>query len=196
VRVWDGPELDGAFSGQEVLVRTKAGAERHVTLGQQAESNGRAKTYYVEEQSTLDVTAQDTEHANAEREVTVTDPGVYERADGVIFVVKPNRAKTALYAKRLVEINADRALEEGGRVQIEFEYEAGAVFTLAPEDKMPLERAKELTLRYGRCIVCGRKLKAAESVERGIGPVCIKSFAGWTTPGQLDLESVSLQEVS
>jgi hypothetical protein len=108
--------------------------------------------------------------------VTVTDPGVYETGDGEVYVVKPNREKTRLYAKRLVEINPERATETGERVQIEFEYARGAIYGLSPDMKMDLDRAKALTIRYGRCIVCGRNLKAAESVERGIGPVCIKSF--------------------
>jgi Family of unknown function (DUF6011) len=106
----------------------------------------------------------------------VTEAGVYETPSGDIFVVKPNREGTRLYAKRLVEINAQRATEAGERVEIEFQYESGAIYGLKPEMKMDLERAKALTIRYGRCIVCGRRLKAAESVERGIGPVCIKSF--------------------
>jgi hypothetical protein len=42
---------------------------------------------------------------------------------------------------------------------------------------MPKARAIEFTTRYGKCIVCGRHLKAAKSVEAGIGPVCIKYFA-------------------
>lgn len=109
------------------------------------------------------------------KSVTVTEPGVYE-SDNQVYVVKFNREHTRLYAKRLVEINAERATELGERVQIEFQYDRGAVYRLTPEDKMDVERAKALTIRYGRCIVCGRRLKAAESVERGIGPVCIKSF--------------------
>jgi hypothetical protein len=140
--------------------------------------------------------------APAPKTVGVTEPGVYENADG-IYVVKFNREKTRLYAKRLIEINADRSTEAGEceghespdgahmgetvfcdgtcvaqpRAQIEFEYESGAIYKLDPADKMPLDKAKALTIRYGRCIVCGRHLKAAESVERGIGPVCRKSFA-------------------
>jgi hypothetical protein len=109
--------------------------------------------------------------------VTATTPGVYEHPDGTIYIVKPTRDKQRTYAKRLVEINAERATENGDRVHIEFEYAPGAIRTLTPDMRMPLERAKALTVRYGRCIVCGRHLKAAESVERGIGPVCIKSFA-------------------
>jgi hypothetical protein len=104
------------------------------------------------------------------------EPGVYETTEGV-FVVKPNRDGTRVYAKRLVEISAERATEAGTRVEIEFEYAPGAVHRIKPEDKMPVDRAKELTIRYGRCINCGRRLKAAQSVEQGIGPVCIKRFA-------------------
>ena len=103
--------------------------------------------------------------------------GVYETADGAIFVVKPNRERSRMYAKQLVEIGGVRATESGERVNIEFEYAPGAIFRLTPDMKMPMNRARELTIRYGRCIVCGRHLKDAESVERGIGPVCAQSFA-------------------
>lgn len=104
------------------------------------------------------------------------EPGVYE-VDGVVYVVKPNRAKTGLYAKRLVEIGGRRLSEDGGRVRIEFVYAPGAVQLILPEHRMPADRARTLTLVYGRCLNCGRRLKDAESVERGIGPVCAKAFA-------------------
>jgi hypothetical protein len=109
-------------------------------------------------------------------EVAPLTPGVYE-VEGTVYVVKPNRDKTRLYAKRLVEINGERLTVEGEHVAIEFEYAPGAIYNIKPEHKMPVERAKKLTIRYGKCIVCNRKLKAAKSVEDGIGPVCIKSFA-------------------
>lgn len=41
---------------------------------------------------------------------------------------------------------------------------------------MTLDEAKAFILRYGQCVRCGRRLKAAESVERGIGPVCVRYF--------------------
>jgi hypothetical protein len=103
-------------------------------------------------------------------------PGVYD-VSGQVFVVKPNQRKTGLYAKRLVEIAGERLNEENTLVNIEFVYAPGAIFDIKPEQKMSLEDAKWLTIRYGRCIVCGRRLKAGKSVEQGIGPVCIKSFA-------------------
>lgn len=102
-------------------------------------------------------------------------PGVYE-VNGHVYTVKFNQSKTRLYALRLVEINADRLAESGDVVQIEFEYDRGAVWAIKPEHRMPLERAEQLSLRYGKCLNCHRKLKAAKSVRAGIGPVCIKSF--------------------
>jgi hypothetical protein len=109
----------------------------------------------------------------------VTQPGIYEMPSGEVYRVKYNKAQTNLYAQKLIEINPERALQEGGRVNIEFEYAAGAVRRLKSSQKMSYEKAKELTIRYGRCIVCGRRLKAAQSVEEGIGPVCRKSFTGY-----------------
>lgn len=107
--------------------------------------------------------------------VRVTEPGVY-RLDGEVFIVKPNREKTKLYAKRMVETGGTRVTETGEHVNVEFEYAPGAVYRLSPADRMPLEDAKALTARYGRCIVCGRHLKDAKSVEAGIGPVCRTYF--------------------
>jgi hypothetical protein len=102
-------------------------------------------------------------------------PGAYD-VDGHVDVVKPNQQHTRLYAMRLVEIASDRMNAEGDMVQIEFVYEAGAIFNVKPEHRMSFDDAKMLTIRYGRCIVCGRRLKAGKSVEQGIGPVCRKLF--------------------
>ncbi len=104
-------------------------------------------------------------------------PGVYERA-GEIFIVKANKEKSRLYAKRLVNIGGERLTEVGAHEQFDFEYAPGAIYDLHPENQMPFDRARELTIRYGRCINCGRFLKDAKSVELGIGPVCRKAFRG------------------
>lgn len=105
-------------------------------------------------------------------------PGVYQR-NGEVFVVKPNRARTALYAKRLVEIAGQRLNEDDERVQIEFEYAPGALQTLRPSDQMSLEDAKPFLLRYGRCMVCRALLKDATSVEHAVGPVCVRMFSDY-----------------
>ena len=118
--------------------------------------------------------------APAPREAKEVDsgvtPGVYD-VDVHVYVVKPNGAGTRLYAKRLVETRNDRYTESGDMLKIEFVYESGAIFTIKPEHRMDIQRAEALTIRYGHCIVCGRKLRAGQSVKRGIGPVCRKLFA-------------------
>ena len=63
------------------------------------------------------------------------------------------------------------------RVHGEWEYAPGLLRSIRPELRMNLEQAKEFILRYGQCARCGRRLKAAQSVERGIGPVCIQYFS-------------------
>jgi len=105
-------------------------------------------------------------------------PNCHEMKNGEIYIVKPNKTKTRMYAMRLVEAPSDRITEEGELVPFDFEYARGAIFNLSETDRMSLEEAKKFMIRYGRCIVCRRKLKVAESVERGIGPICIKYFKG------------------
>jgi hypothetical protein len=159
VRVED-PHDAQEFEGETVEVPKRSGGSRTVTLGRMLSAAHGRDCYY----------------AIAGEELPALEPGVYELEDGAVYIVKPTRDKQRIYAKRLVEINSTRLTESDDVVQIEFEYEAGAIRRIRLEHKMALERAKELTIRYGRCIVCGRHLKVAESVERGIGPRCLKSF--------------------
>jgi hypothetical protein len=42
---------------------------------------------------------------------------------------------------------------------------------------MTLDEAKAFLLRFGRCVRCNRRLKVGQSVERGLGPVCVKEFS-------------------
>lgn len=116
--------------------------------------------------------------APAAPESTAVEPGVYV-VDGDIVKVQANKAKTATYALRWIVINGERLLDSDGisRVHGEWEYEAGLVRKVRPDQRMSVEQAKAFVLRYGRCARCSRKLKAADSVERGIGPVCMKWFS-------------------
>lgn len=97
--------------------------------------------------------------------------GIY-RTNGTVYVVKPNKQGTRQYAKRLVEIGGQRVTDAGTFVNIDFVYEAGAIYRIAASDRLPADEAAELSVRYGRCLMCGRPLKAATSVARAIGPVC------------------------
>lgn len=108
-------------------------------------------------------------------------PGVY-RKDGEIYVVVPNKAGTRVYAKKLVE-SPPRMTENGEVVDFELEYVRGVVFNLTEDDKMKLADAKDLIIKYGRCIKCKRTLKNAKTLQTAedtgilVGPVCRKYFA-------------------
>lgn len=108
----------------------------------------------------------------------LVSPGVYRRDDLEIFVVRWNRARTAVYSKRLVEVSGERLNEDDERVRVDFTYDPDALRTLRPEHHMTLEQARPFLIRYANCMVCGVVLKAAASVERSIGPVCVKMFLG------------------
>lgn len=119
---------------------------------------------------------------------TLVEPGVYRR-DGEVYVVKENREKTRVYAKRLIQ-SAPRVLDATEEiVKADFEYDRGAIFTLEPDDQLTLEDAREYLVRYTHCMVCGRPLKAARSVLDSIGPVCRGMFR------QVDVEPVADPEV-
>lgn len=109
--------------------------------------------------------------------LAVEDAGVYILPDGSIAKVKATQDKLRTYASRWVEIRGERLTEAGTRKQGEYQYEQGLVQRVAAQGrKMTLEEAKAFILRYGICARCSRKLVAADSVERGIGPVCVTYF--------------------
>jgi len=115
--------------------------------------------------------------------LAVEDAGVYVMPNGDIVKVKATQDKKRTYAMRWKDIGAAKRLTEPGtHVHYDYEYVKGLVEQVAAEGrKMTLEEAKLFMVKYGNCARCGRLLKAAKSVEQGIGPVCIKFFAAGTT---------------
>lgn len=107
-----------------------------------------------------------------------TEPGIYINPDGSIWQVKENREKTNVYAKVWVGINGERLTLGGDREHGDWEYVRGGLRNVVEARKMTLDEAKQFIVVYGRCVRCSRRLKAAQSVEQGIGPVCIKYFEG------------------
>lgn len=93
-------------------------------------------------------------------------PGLYE-ATGVAYLVRPTRDGRRLYAMRLT------VTAQGG---VTSEYDKGIVHYLAPEDRMTRERAVQLMRICRCCLICRRRLKDPNSIERGMGPVCGKYF--------------------
>lgn len=106
--------------------------------------------------------------------VQVTEPGMYKIPGGSIydnvFQVVFNKAKTHLYAKKLVATYD--ACNELHRV--DFDYDKGSIFKLSAENRMTVAEVAELGKLTGRCWVCRRELNTAKSIAAGIGPVCIK----------------------
>lgn len=96
----------------------------------------------------------------------VTEDGMYRTEDGTIFKVQVAvHGSGNLYAKKLLPPD-----EFGGKAT--FEYEAGAIRRLHPEDRMTLAEAKAFGALYGTCCVCGRTLTDEDSISAGIGPIC------------------------
>jgi len=91
-------------------------------------------------------------------------------------------AAGALEADRLYEVDGEiyrTVLSGAGNLYAKiwttdgWDYAAGAIRSIRPEHRMSIERAKELSIKFARCIRCGAALTADKSVEQGIGPICI-----------------------
>ena len=105
--------------------------------------------------------------------------GAFKLPNGDIFIVKPSKTnKGHFYAKKLVIAPSQRLTKGGAVVDFDFEYAPGAIYQLTEADRMKPEEATALMIKYGRCIMCGRPLKVAQSVERGMGKVCWGKFNG------------------
>lgn len=105
----------------------------------------------------------------------VTEIGIYEVGDA-IFKVTRSKKTGGLYASRLIYTvgQAERLTAAGTVIKAKYEYEFGAIADLRASHRVTAERAKALSIIFTSCIVCGRHLKNALSVERAIGPVCWK----------------------
>lgn len=99
------------------------------------------------------------------------EPGVYQY-QGEIWRVKQNRSKTHTYAEKFIENTQNTVF-----TQWYWSYVKGGLSRLAPEMRMKLDDAADVLHRYGRCLWCGRTLKAEKSLARMVGPVCAKRFA-------------------
>ena len=107
----------------------------------------------------------------------IEDAGIYVLPDGAVVKVQANREKTRVYAKRWVASHQDRLMADGEHAHGEYVFESGLVAQVQREGrKMTLEEAKAHSIRYGRCVRCGRQLVDGKSVEQGMGPVCVTYF--------------------
>jgi hypothetical protein len=112
--------------------------------------------------------------------VKVEHDGMYMTPDGRIYKVQiAHHGSGHLYAKKLV-VESDAVRNEDGTIvhpaRISFQYERGAINRLSADWRMSLEEAKEFGALYGRCVRCGKILTREESIERAMGPVCVRKL--------------------
>ena len=91
----------------------------------------------------------------------VTETGVYEHG-GEAYRVVVSKSTGNLYAKKLVNIGP----------KWKFTYAPGAMAFLKASNRMSEHAAAQFGKRTGSCVVCGRTLTNASSIEAGIGPIC------------------------
>jgi hypothetical protein len=92
-------------------------------------------------------------------------PGYY-LAGGRVVRVQANQANTATYAKVLI-------IKDGQRKGT-WTYTPGLAATLATATPLTVEQAAAMGHATGVCVICAAELTDPKSIERGIGPVCIK----------------------
>jgi hypothetical protein len=104
--------------------------------------------------------------ARVENTDPITQNGVYRDEDGNIYRVKTSRQSGRLYASLFVPTAQTKSER--------FVYAKGAIYSLKASNRLTVEQAGELGIQFGICIVCGAELTDAQSVARGIGPVCVQ----------------------
>lgn len=94
----------------------------------------------------------------------VPELGAYRLTDGRIVRIVNNQDKTRRYGKMYDE--------QSGR----WEYVRGLGSLVKGLTPLTLAEAEEFGVRTGQCAICARTLTRAESIARGIGPVCAGKF--------------------
>lgn len=91
--------------------------------------------------------------------------GVYKRGDDIYRVIKGRQSANTYAQKLTVDFN-------GAPTWV---YVGAMVFELKVEELISPEVAAQMGRTVGYCVICGRYLTDAESVAKGIGPVCEKN---------------------
>lgn len=94
--------------------------------------------------------------------------GIYREGE-TIYCVRKARQSERVYAYQLITIEGQNP---------RWDYVAGKVYELKVESMISLEVAQQYGRQTGICCICGRFLTDAESVQKGIGPVCGRKYAG------------------
>lgn len=116
--------------------------------------------------------------ADTPRRSQPAEVGVY-RHDDTLYVVREftpqGESRKVRYARKLVQLGdgqADRLNGAGARVRYDEQRAPGMQFELQPAELLSVSQVEALSVEWGQCLLCSRALKVAESVQRGVGPVC------------------------
>lgn len=134
----------------------------------------------------LDTAAQDALAAAVAADPDMKYVGTYVAPDGAYYRVSKTQQNKQLIVKRLV-ITKDAVKNRAGKViepaDHNWEYlgKFSHVMPLKtlqdnPAWKLTVDQAKQAGLLFGMCVRCGKKFTREESIERGIGPVCIQNI--------------------
>jgi hypothetical protein len=133
--------------------------------------------------------ADPAEPAQARPRAAMVKPGCFIMA-GKIWVAHERKDKLGVWVEQLVEGTPDRIHDASGdRVNFELVYvketSIRVVQDLTEAHRMTFAQARDYMIRFGTCFapvgrgICGLRLKAADSVELAIGPVCGPKFPGY-----------------
>lgn len=96
-------------------------------------------------------------------------------ADGSILKLKKSKAGN-LYCLAMQDISGKRLTVEGEIVKWDWAYAPGLIKHVEPAWKMTAEIGEALSIKTGNCLWCGHSIWAADTVKKGIGPVCAKKY--------------------
>ena len=63
-----------------------------------------------------------------------------------------------------------------------FQYNWQAIGEVTEGMRLTYDEALKYSAQFNECVICGRALTDPNSVAKGIGPVCIKTIAGYVPP--------------
>lgn len=105
-----------------------------------------------------------------------TEPGMYLK---IVDVPQSDAKLVCIYRVKIGKSGFPyaEALVLGAPGQkARFVYQAGLIKTITADMRMTKEQAIEFGVNHGVCCRCGKVLTNDKSVEKGIGPVCIKKL--------------------
>ena len=91
--------------------------------------------------------------------------GVYKRGEDIYRVIKGRQSQNTYAQKLTVDSNGAPT----------WTYANGMSFELKVSELISPEVAAQMGRATGYCVICGRFLTDADSVAKGIGPVCAKN---------------------